>query len=85
MDKGAVSCVGRFKGMRCCDPRTPAAGLCVLCLHRAVTKLCCRSLSSRDPTTEARLGFLTRGRAIDTRNALGVWTERIEQRWAGAG
>lgn len=73
VDSGAASCVGRLSGVRCCDPRTPAAGLCVLCRHLAVTTLCCPSLSKRDPTKDARLGFLTRGRAIDTRNALGVW------------
>ncbi len=62
--------------MRCCEPRTPAAGLCESCRHRAVTRPCpASSLSSRwDPTRDGRRGFLTRGgRAMETRNALGIW------------
>lgn len=69
VDNGATSYVGKLSGVRC-DPRTPAAGLWVPCRHPAVTKPC-PFLSTRAPIEDARLEFLTRGRPIDTKNALG--------------
>lgn len=62
------------------DPRTPAAGLCVPCRHRAVTKLC-PFRSSRAPTSNTRLGSLTLGRVTDTKNALGGGGQRSGDGW----
>lgn len=80
VDNGAASYVGRLSGSGVrCDPRTPAAGLWVPCRHPAVTKPC-PFLSRRAPTNnDARLEFLTRGRAIDTKNALGEFIWRGER------